>query len=169
VELKEGVFDHVNSRSARVLELLSLQSINRLFSLNVNPDETFAKGFPWNSIEGSFKIDKGVVDTQNLIISSPVAVISMKGGSNLAKETWDLNAEVRPNLDLSGTAVATGFIINPLVGLGALVGQYLLRKPVEAALSARYRVTGLWEDPHIETAGGDKTPPAPSNQPGTGF
>ena len=169
VELKEGVFDHVNSRSARVLELLSLQSINRLFSLNVNPDETFAKGFPWNSIEGSFEIDKGVVDTQNLIISSPVAVISMKGGSNLAKETWDLNAEVRPNLDLSGTAVATGFIINPLVGLGALVGQYLLRKPVEAALSARYRVTGLWDDPNIETAGGVKTPPAPSNQPGTGF
>ena len=169
VSLQEGVFDHVNSRSARVLELLSLQSINRFFSLNANRDETFSKGFPWNSIEGNFTIDKGVVDTQNLMISSPVAVISLKGGSNLDKETWNLDAEVRPNLDLSGTAVATGFIVNPLVGIGALVGQYLLRKPVEAALSARYRVTGLWENPHIETAGNNKTESGPADQPPTGF
>jgi uncharacterized protein (TIGR02099 family) len=169
VNLNDGVFDHVNSRSARMLELLSLQSINRFFSLNANRDETFSKGFPWNSIEGDFLIDKGVVDTQNLSIKSPVALISMKGGSNLVNETWNLNADVRPNLDLSGAAVATGFIVNPLVGVGALVGQYLLKKPVEAALSARYQVTGPWEDPHIKTAGNDKSRSETPNQVEPGF
>ena len=76
-----------------------------------------------------------------------------------------MRAVVRPNLDLSGAAVATGFIVNPLVGLGALVGQFLLRNPVESALSQRYVVTGTWENPVI-TSGGNQNN-APSQPPVT--
>lgn len=156
VDLKGGVFDHVNSSSARVLELLSLQSLGRLLSVNANPDDTFADGFPWNTITGQFDITNGVVDTKNLTVDSPVATISLTGGSNLVNETWDLKAVVRPNLDLSGTALATGFLVNPLVGLGALIGQYLLRHPVEDAMSEHFTVTGSWKDPVIGPKANDK-------------
>ncbi len=158
VNLTEGVFDHVNSHSARVLELLSLQSFNRILNANINPGESFAQGFPWASITASLNVKNGLIDTQDARVNSPVATISMSGQSNMVNETWDINAVVRPNLDMSGTALATGFLINPIVGLSALVGQYLLRNPVEAVLSQRYHVTGTWLDPEV-VAG-----PSPSSQ-----
>lgn len=153
LDLTDGVFDGVNSRSARVLEILSLQSFGRLLDRDLNRDETFQQGFPWSSIRGAFDIKRGVVSTQDLAVNSPVATISLTGDSSLVDQKWDMRAVVRPNLDLSGAAVATGFIVNPLVGLGALVGQFLLRNPVEAALSQRYVVRGTWDDPIIESAG----------------
>lgn len=166
LSLEEGVFDHVNSSSARVLELLSMQSLNRILNANINPDESFRQGFPWSSITGSFAISEGAVDTQNLTVNSPVATISLTGDSSLVTETWDLEAVVRPNLDMSGTALATGFLVNPIVGLSALVGQYLLRNPVEAALSQRYHVSGSWDDPKInEGASPNKQAEEPSPQP----
>lgn len=170
LKLEEGVFDHVNSSSARVLELLSMQSINRLLSANLNADESFANGFPWSSITGTFDINKGVVDTQNLAVNSPVATISLQGDSSLVDETWDLRAVVRPNLDMSGTALATGFLVNPIVGLSALVGQYLLRNPVESALSQRFTVGGTWEDPIISNGSGNdrQNDQTPESSPSTG-
>lgn len=167
VELKGGVFDHINSRSARVLELLSLQSISRLFSINANPDDTFAQGFPWNSINGNFDIRRGVVDTRDLQVDSPVATITLTGGSSLVDETWNMDALVRPNLDLSGTALATGFLVNPLVGLGALIGQYVLKHPVEAAMSQRFTVTGTWQDPIIGSGSGGDRSKEPQSQSGS--
>lgn len=167
LSLQEGVFDHVNSSSARVLELLSMQSLNRILDANINPEESFQQGFPWSSINGSFDIQKGVVDTQNLTVNSPVATISLNGDSNLVSETWDLEAVVRPNLDMSGTALATGFLVNPIVGLSALVGQYLLRNPVEAVLSQRYHVGGTWDDPVITQGGRQDQATQPNRQPST--
>ena len=161
LELAEGVFDGVSSSSARVLEILSLQSFGRLLDRDLNRDETFQQGFPWSSIKGTFDIKEGVVGTQDLAVNSPVATISLTGESSLVDKTWDMRAVVRPNLDLSGAAVATGFIVNPLVGLGALVGQYLLRNPVESALSQRYVVTGTWENPVITSGGNQNNAPAP--------
>ena len=149
IDLKDGVFDGVDSRGARILELLSLQSLSRLFSINASVEGTFADGFPWQTIRGDFSIKDGVIDTRNLGVNSSVAIISIVGGSNLVDETWQLDANVKPNLDLSGAAIATGFVVNPLVGLSALVGQYLLRNPVEKALSADYVVTGTWDEPLI--------------------
>jgi uncharacterized protein (TIGR02099 family) len=153
VDLKNGVFEHVNSRSARLLEILSLQSLNRFFSLDVNADSTFKSGFPWGSIEGTFVIDKGIVNTQNLIIESPVAEIALVGDTNIVRQDWNVRALVRPQLDFSGTAIATGFVLNPIVGLSALIGQYILKNPIERALQARYFVTGPWDNPKVDSQG----------------
>jgi uncharacterized protein YhdP len=153
IDLKDGAFEGIDSRGARVLELLSLQSLSRLFSINASVEGTFTDGFPWQSIRGDLSIKDGVIDTRNLGVNSTVAIISIVGGSNLVDETWQLDANVKPNLDMSGAAIATGFVVNPLVGLGALVGQYLLKIPVEKALSVDYVVTGTWDNPLINGKG----------------
>ena len=160
IDLKNGVFDGVDSSSARVLELLSLQSLNRLFKLDLGADNSFKDGFPWQSIVGDTSIKSGVADTRNLTVDSVVATISIVGGANLANETWNLDAEVKPNLDMSGAAIASGFVVNPLVGLTALIGQYLLRNPIEKAMAIKYSVTGPWESPKIN----GKTPKAAAGQ-----
>lgn len=149
VDLKEGVFEHVNSRSARLLELLSLQSLQRILSFNFRPGNEFKNGFPWQSISGNFLINQGVAKTQDLTITSPVATILLAGDSDLSRKTWNMNADVKPLFDMSGTAVATGFVVNPLIGVSALVTQFLLRNPIERAMTAKYQVRGPWDDPTL--------------------
>lgn len=150
VDMKNGVFEHLNSRSARLLELLSVQSLQRLFSLNFKAGTVFENGYPWNAISGKFLITHGVVSTEDLTIAAPVANILLTGKSDLNRRIWDMQADVKPIFDMSGTAVATGFVVNPLVGVGALVTQFLLRNPIEKALTARYKVTGPWDDPKLD-------------------
>lgn len=156
--LKNGVFEHLNSRSARLLELLSVQSLQRLFSLNFKPGTVFQNGYPWNAITAKFKITNGVVSTNDLTIASPVAGILLVGTSDLKQRLWDMQADVKPIFDMSGTALATGFVVNPFVGIGALVTQYILRNPIEKAFTAQYKVTGFWDDPKLEPLGADASP-----------
>ncbi|MDN3988398.1 AsmA-like C-terminal region-containing protein [Zwartia sp. IMCC34845] len=153
IDLKNGVFQHVNSRSARLLEVLSLQSLQRILSLNFRTGEEFKDGFPWNSISGDLTLNQGVVNTTDLVVRSPIARISLTGGSDLNRKVWDLNADVRPILDMSGAAVATAFVVNPIAGLSALVSQFLLRNPIERAMSAKYQVKGTWDEPELIPVG----------------
>lgn len=157
VKLKSGVFEHVNSRSARLLEILSLQSLKRFFSLDINADNTFKSGFPWGSIEGDFIIENGNVNTKNLTIESPVAEIVLVGDTNMVRQDWNVQALVKPQLDFSGTAIASGFVLNPIVGLSALIGQYILKNPIEKAMQASYHVTGPWDDPQVDSKSGTDT------------
>ena len=153
VDLKEGVFQHVNSRSARLLEVLSLQSLQRILSLNFRTGDEFKDGFPWNTIVGDFDIKNGLVMTKDLVIRSPIARIALTGGSDLNVKTWDMDADVRPVLDMSGAALASAFVVNPVIGVSALVSQYLLRYPIERAMSAKYHVKGPWDDPVLDPIG----------------
>ena len=157
IDMKNGVFEHVNSRSARLLELLSLQSLQRILSFNFRPSNEFKNGFPWISIDGDFIISQGVASTKDLTIASPVASILLSGNSDLSRKTWNLDADVKPRFDMSGTALATGFVVNPLVGLSALVTQFLLRNPIERAMTAKYHVRGPWDGPTLIPV--EDTPP----------
>ena len=150
VNLEKGVFEHVNSRSARLLELLSLQSLQRILSFNFRPGNQFKDGYPWSEITGSFELEQGVASTMNLKVDSPVATISLVGSSDLNQRVWNMDADVKPRFDMSGTAVATGFVVNPLVGVSALVTQFLLRNPIERAMTVKYQVRGPWDDPTLE-------------------
>jgi len=161
VDLKSGVFQHIDSRSARLLEVLSLQSLQRILSFNFRTGDEFKDGFPWNTIKGEFVITNGLVTTKDLVVRSPIARIALKGGSDLNLKTWDMDADVRPILDMSGAAVATAFVVNPIAGLSALVSQFLLRNPIERAMSAKYRVKGPWDEPELEPIGEPTPVPMP--------
>jgi len=150
VSLDNGRFMHVNSRTARLLELLSLQSLQRLARLDVNPTNLLRDGFPFDTIRGNVKIADGVLNTEGYKINGPVAAIVLAGGVNLVKERWDMKAVVIPNLDASGAAVVTALAVNPLIGLGAFVTQWLLKQPLARAMTMQYAVTGSWDDPRIE-------------------
>ena len=55
---------------------------------------------------------------------------------------------VVPNLDMSGASVAAG-IINPIVGVGAFLTQWLLKAPLSKAMTVHYDVSGTWADPQL--------------------
>ena len=162
VDLKNGVFEHVNSRSARLLELLSLQSLQRILSFNFRPGNEFKDGFPWSALTGGFVFTKGVVNTTDLTVSSPIASILLKGNSDLDRKLWDMEADVRPQFDMSGAALATAFVVNPIAGLSALVSQFLLRNPIEKVMTVKYAVTGPWDEPKLESRGAPEPVSAPN-------
>ena len=92
----------------------------------------------------------GVARTEGLKVNSPVATIVLAGDTDLAAETWNLEAAVVPKLDASGAAIAAGIAVNPLIGLGAFLTQWLLKEPLARALTAQYTVRGSWDDPKLE-------------------
>jgi len=154
--LNNGRFVHVNSRAARLLELLSFQSLSRLAKLNFNPANVLRDGFPFDTVRGDIKFDSGVLSTEGYKINGPVAAIVLAGNTHLVKETWDMRAVVIPNLDASGAAIVTALAVNPLIGLGAFVTQWLLKQPLAKAMTVEYAVTGTWDEPKVAPQGDEQ-------------
>ena len=150
VDLAKGRFAHVGSRSARLLELLSLQSVQRLASFNWNPGGLLKEGFPFDALQGHIKVENGNLHSENYRVTGPVATIVIAGDVNLPQETLDLYAVLVPNLDVSGAAIAAGIAVNPIVGVGAFLTQWLLKHPMSKAMTVEYRVRGDLDSPEIE-------------------
>jgi uncharacterized protein YhdP len=64
-------------------------------------------------------------------------------------------------------------LANPLAGIGMLVGERVLRKPLEQFSSARYRISGTLDDPQVSFVSvfdvtpaeqGGEVPPDPATE-----
>jgi uncharacterized protein YhdP len=77
------------------------------------------------------------------------AAVLLEGSADLARETQDITAVVVPELN-AGTAALVATAINPAVGLGTFLAQVLLGKPLQAAATQHFHITGTWSDPQIE-------------------
>ncbi len=165
LELDKGRFSSLGSRSARLLELLSLQSIRRLATLDLNVRGVTKEGFPFDTLRGDLQIDKGILSTPGYRVSGPIGTIVIDGKANWLDETLDLRAAVAPHLDASGAAVAAGIALNPIVGVGAFLAQWLLQMSLRDVMAVEYRIHGTWDDPVLEDVPAKKE--AMRESPGT--
>ncbi|NYT61355.1 TIGR02099 family protein [Alcaligenaceae bacterium] len=149
-DLEKGRFSNLNSYSARLLELLSLQSIQRLARLDFNPSGLSKEGFPYDKLRGTLEVKGGLMHTNDYRVVGPVGTIVIGGDVNLINKNLNLQAVVIPNLDVSGAAIAAGIAINPIVGLGAFLTQWLLQGPLAKAMTVEYQISGAWDDPKIK-------------------
>src|SRR5690606_15270114 len=129
-DLEKGSFSSVESRSAKLLELLSLQSLKRIAKRDLNPKGVAGQGFTFDHLLGDLALKDGNLHTDNYRVIGPAATIVIEGNVDLTDEHFDLRAAVVPNLDVSGAAVAAGVAINPIVGVGAFIAQLLLQQPI---------------------------------------
>lgn len=159
VELDKGRFTKLGSHSARLLELLSLQSITRLTHLNQGLSGLTREGYPFDNLRGTLQLDQGMLTTRDYRVIGPVGTIVLEGRSDILNKTLDMQAVIVPNLDVSGAAIAAGIAINPIIGVGAFLTQWLLKTPLARAMTARYKIGGTWDDPVIK----DLPPEAPAN------
>ena len=116
------------------------------------------------------RLSDGVLRTDGYKVNGPVAAIVLAGDVSVVQERWNLKAVVIPNLDASGAAVVTALAVNPLIGLGAFVTQWLLKHPLASAMTMEYAVTGTWDDPKIDPLDGSGKPvpkqtPRPADAP----
>ena len=147
VAMESGQFLKAEPGVGRLLGVLSLQSIPRRLMLDFR--DVFSEGFAFDNVTGDIRIAQGVARSDNLRMRGLQAAVLMEGSADLAAETQDLHVLVLPEINAGGAALAYA-AVNPAIGLGAFVAQWLLRKPLAAASSEEFRVTGTWSDPRIE-------------------
>ena len=147
VEVEAGQFLKADPGAARLLGVLSLQSLPRRLALDFR--DVFDEGFPFDSVAGDLNISQGVARTNNLRMRGVQAAVLMEGQADLARETQDLRVVVVPEIN-AGTASLAYAIINPAVGLGTFLAQMFLRRPFIKAGTREFHVTGPWADPKVD-------------------
>lgn len=147
VAIDAGQFLKAEPGAARLLGVLSLQSLPRRLSLDFR--DVFQEGFAFDNVTGDVAIAQGVAKTNNLRMRGVQALVLMEGSADIERETQDLRVVVVPEIN-AGTAALAYAVINPAIGLGAFLAQTLLRKPLMQASTREFHVSGPWADPKVE-------------------
>ncbi len=149
--VEDGRFLRVDNRGAgRLLTLLSLQSLSR--TLLADTRDTFGEGFAFSAIRADATVTRGVLSTENFSMTGASAAALISGSVDLRTEAQNLHLVVLPEIDASTAALAVG-IANPIVGLGALLANMVLRAPLSRAFALEYDITGTINDPVITRRG----------------
>jgi uncharacterized protein YhdP len=133
--------------AGRMLGLLSLSELPRRLSMDFR--DVFDEGFSFDEAKGTMKLENGTSYTDDMLLSSTVAEITIVGSTDLDAETFDYEFAVRPGV--SKTLPVLGAIAGGPVGAAAgLALQAIFRNALGEAAEARYTISGTWEDPLVE-------------------
>ena len=145
--LEQGRLESVKSSAVKALELLSLQSFRRLPRFGETLGNSVQSGLTFDTIRSRMRLDAGRLFVEDFRLNGPSSAIVASGMTDLSSESLDFQAVVVPKLDVSGASVLAGTIVNPAVGVGAFLTQWLLQAPLQRALTVKYHVTGRWAEP----------------------
>jgi uncharacterized protein (TIGR02099 family) len=146
VNIESGQFLKADPGIAKLLGVLSLQALPRRLTLDFR--DVFSEGFAFDFVRGDVKIEAGIAATNNLQMKGVNAAVLMDGSADLARETQDLRVVVVPEIN-AGTAALVATAINPAIGIGAFLAQWLLKKPLTEAATQEFKIDGAWADPRI--------------------
>jgi len=150
LNLEKGRLLEVNTSGAQILDVLSLQSLFRFATLDLQGSlgNIVTKGTPFNSINANFEVNNGIAQTKQFSMNLDQARVAMSGQINFTKQTQDLRVTIFPTIDATAGSLAA-FAINPIFGLGALVGQYLITNQINRSFQSDYLIQGSWENPEV--------------------
>lgn len=150
IDLAKGRLLEVNTDGAKLLDVLSLQSLFRFATLDLQGSlgNLATKGTPFNSIASQFEIASGIAQTKYFTMILDQARVAMTGQINIAQETQDLRITIFPTIDATAGSLAA-FAINPIIGLGAVLGQYLITNQINRTMQTDYLVQGSWDNPEV--------------------
>lgn len=150
LDLKAGQFLKVDPGAAKLLGVLSLQSLPRRLALDFR--DVFSEGFVFDGVTADATISKGIMKTDNFKMRSVSAAVLMDGTVDLVRESQDIHAVVIPEINAGAASVAYGLMVNPVLGIGSFLAQLFLRDPLMRAFTVEYDITGPWKDPVIRKA-----------------
>lgn len=150
LDLKAGQFLKVDPGAAKLLGVLSLQSLPRRLVLDFR--DVFSEGFAFDGVTAAAMISKGIMKTDNFKMRGVSAAVLMDGTVDLVRESQDIHAVVIPEINAGAASVAYGLLVNPVLGIGSFLAQLFLRDPLMRAFTVEYDITGPWKDPVIRKA-----------------
>ncbi|HTH45708.1 MAG TPA: YhdP family protein [Oxalicibacterium sp.] len=159
LDMEAGQFLKVEPGAAKLLGVLSLQSLPRRLTLDFR--DVFSQGFAFDSVTGNASIENGVATTDNFKMRGVNAAVLMDGKVDIDKETQDLRVVVIPEINAGAASVVYGLAINPVIGVGTFLAQLLLRAPLAQAFTFEYTITGPWSDPTVTKVDRKNKPTVP--------
>ena len=147
LDIGKGQFLKADPGLAKLLGVLSLQSLPRRLLFNFS--DLFESGFAFDHAGADVELYDGVATTHNFSMRGPAATVFLDGSADLAAETQNLYAVVVPEIN-AGSASLAYALINPAVGLGTFIAQFIARKPLMKAFTYGYRITGTWSKPDVK-------------------
>jgi uncharacterized protein (TIGR02099 family) len=157
---QSGRFVKIDPGIGKLLSVISLQTLPKVVTLDLR--DVFSQGFAFEQIAAKVDITRGVAHTQNFEMDGPAARVKMSGDVNLASETQQLDVHIYPSLSES-VALGTA-LVNPAVGLGALVLQKALKDPIGQMLGFNYIVAGTWTVPTVTKKKRERNEPEPGRR-----
>jgi len=142
----KGQFLKADPGIAKLLNIISLQGLARRLTLDFS--DVFGAGFAFDTVRADAIIEHGIASTSDFAMKSGLANVEMKGTADLQHETTDLHVLVLPQVNAGAASLGVA-VINPIVGLGTFVAQYLFKDRISQALSFEYNVTGPWSRPDV--------------------
>ena len=143
----EGQFLEIEPGVGKLISLMSLQALPRRITLDFR--DVFSKGFQFDRITAGAQVQAGVMRLKEFRMRGSAADVEMKGETDLARETQNLQVRVVPSLALGDTAALGLGIVNPVAGVAALLAQRLLKNPLGQIFAFDYEVSGTWTDPKV--------------------
>jgi uncharacterized protein YhdP len=150
VSVTQGNILTADPGAGRMLGLLSLTELPRRLAMDFR--DVFGEGFSFDEAKGTMRLENGTSHTDDMLLSSTAAEITIVGSTDLVAQTFDYEFAVRPGV--SKTLPVIGAIAGGPVGAAAgLALQALLRNALGEAAEARYTIRGPWTDPQVEPVG----------------
>lgn len=150
LDIKKGQLVGVEPGAARLVGLLSIQSLPKRLSLDFK--DVASKDMVFKRLKGGIRLEQGIAHMDGFRIDADFGKIRIQGRTDLVKEEVDQIAVVTP--DVSNVLPVTAGVV---AGLPGIVGAVLVDKVVKALggntdkiAQVRYRISGRWGAPDIE-------------------
>jgi uncharacterized protein (TIGR02099 family) len=157
LKVGKGRFLKLDPGVGKLLGVLSLQSIPKRISLDFT--DVFSEGFQFDGITGNAQIVNGLLLTSDMVLSGSAAKVTMTGQVDMNRETQELKVRIFPAIGDNVSLLS--FAAGPVVGVGVLLTNKLLRDPLDKLVSFEYNVSGSWADPKVEKVGQSRPQPVP--------
>jgi uncharacterized protein (TIGR02099 family) len=142
-----GNITGADAGGGRLLGLLSVQALPRRLALDFR--DVFDSGLAFEEASGTFRMENGMATTDDVVLRSTAANISVSGATDLVAKQWDQLLTIRPGV--GNTLPIIGALAGGPGGAAAgLALQGLLQEPLSEATQVQYSVTGSWEAPVVE-------------------
>jgi uncharacterized protein (TIGR02099 family) len=157
-QISEGSLTDFSDGGTRVFSLLSLDSLVRKLRLDFS--DVFAKGFFFNKMTGSMRIEQGMSHTEDTFIDGVAGDLELKGKADLAAHQLDYKISFSPKVT-SSLPVILAWMVNPVSGVAAYALDEMFQS-AEVISKINFEVTGDFDYPEVvETKRSSKQVPLP--------
>jgi uncharacterized protein YhdP len=131
---------------------MSIVALPRRLSLDFR--DVFQKGFVFDEISGTFRLENGSAYTCDLSLVGPAADIGIAGQADLVADSYSQAAVVSANL--GNTLPVVGAIAaGPQVAAALFLFSQVFKKPLKEVGQVYYSMSGSWHNPVVESTDAD--------------
>ncbi len=155
VRFDDGVIKDVEPGVARLLGLLSINSIIRRLSLDLS--DVTSEGLAYSVIETSGMIEKGILKLKDFRLDAPSVRAKLWGQIDLIHKKFHLDADVTPAVG-SSLATIAAFVgaVNPVTAILTFTLLKNIPEINEDLVTYQYKIRGDWDKPVIKSRSVEK-------------